>query len=52
MGEQELKQENDGDCLRCVKCKKVLAKGFEDGHFAIKCPRCNTINMIAKNDAE
>lgn len=29
---------------RCTNCKKLLAIGT--GNFAIKCPRCKTLNQI------
>ncbi|STZ09339.1 MULTISPECIES: Com family DNA-binding transcriptional regulator [Moraxella] len=29
---------------RCTKCDKLLAVGT--GNFAIKCPRCKTLNQI------
>ncbi|SIR75791.1 zinc finger domain-containing protein, LSD1 subclass [Moraxella cuniculi DSM 21768] len=29
---------------RCINCKKLLAIGA--GNFAIKCPRCKTLNHI------
>ncbi|MDR3519435.1 MAG: Com family DNA-binding transcriptional regulator [Candidatus Pacebacteria bacterium] len=39
-------KENINDCLQCAKCKKVLAKVFSSGNFEIKCPRCDTINIV------
>lgn len=48
MGDTNLKKEEDNNQLRCVECKKVLAKNFLSGHFEIKCPRCSTINVVFK----
>ncbi|WP_143324853.1 Com family DNA-binding transcriptional regulator [Rappaport israeli] len=35
------------EALRCVKCKKMLAKKF-DGYINIKCPRCKHVQTVHK----
>ncbi len=52
MGEQLSKTEDTSSHLRCVQCNKVLAKRFSDGHFEIKCPRCDTINVVSEKVVE
>lgn len=47
MGEEITKKE-DTKQLRCANCNKVLAKQFEDGHFEIKCSRCEIINIVSE----
>lgn len=45
---KETKKDSE-NCIRCVKCDKLLAKNFSDGTLEIKCVRCGTINVIFEN---
>lgn len=48
MNERRSKIIDNDDChLRCVECKKVLAKRFAGGDFEIKCHHCKTINVVS-----